>query len=192
MAIQKANEIRAGTGYVQAAAQARQTEENPALKAALAWMMVKHLLEGIRQQVSPGEAGNIARESGRMAGEDFLFQYLDLQDPPKIFYQKLMKKSNCTGFPLWDIDSGVGGKHGQIIVRFAGIRGCRGNGCKKQPLHCEFMKGYLAGILECYTGGSCCVDTNCGAMADRELSVPYRCCSFTVVLENSADVAGWV
>lgn len=186
MGTQKTNGVPPGSGFVQCTA--RRLKEKPALEATLARLMLKHLLAGIHQQVGPGEAGRIACESGYMAGEDFLYQYLDLQDPPKVFYQKLIEKGSYTGFPLWDIEYG-NNVTGQIEIRFAGIRGCRGKDCKKPPLQCEFMKGYLAGILECYTGGNCKVAVHCGAMADQAPLASNRCCCFTIWLEKAA---GWV
>lgn len=132
-------------------ASSRQIIEYITIQSNINHLMVKHLLETICECCGANLALHIAHEGGFFAGEDFSYKYLDLQDNPDTFCSALTKKNKDIWFPKWDLKC-ADTKTGPIYVSFAGMRGCRGKAGKKPPLQCEFMQGYILGILECYTG----------------------------------------
>ena len=127
----------------------------------LTYTMIKCLLDEILEYCGANQAKKIAYSGGFFAGEDFLLKHLNLQDTPETFCQNLICKNQNTWFPSWDfkyVDENTGCFH----IAFDGMRGCCGYMGKKPPLQCEFMQGYLHGILECYTGGQNELKVYCG------------------------------
>lgn len=113
--------------------------------------LLKHLLSGALECCDPQLASEIAWKGGYRAGENFVYNHLDLSDPPAIFCQKLRAKSQFSGFPAWNFCQ----TNRQYQIQFACIPGCPGRqSCQNQrpPLYCKFMQGYLLGALESYQG----------------------------------------
>lgn len=112
--------------------------------------MFRYMLTGISETMEPEDALAVAYHGGFLAGEDHLFQFFNMEDPYPVFFEKLTKFCENQGLPKWEIRT-MEMEEGHIQLSFDCIEKCRGRYCKKMPLNCEFMKGYLLGLIETYT-----------------------------------------
>ena len=138
-------------GRYSKAALANSTLHNSgALQSALSQRMITHLLQGILECSASYEKARLtARKCGMLAGEDFLYNHLDLGAPPEQFVREWEKMHRYTGFPSLAIQC-ENKETGCLRICFNCLRGCRAGRGGKPLLQCHFMQGYLLGVLECY------------------------------------------
>lgn len=117
------------------------TAHSIALHSVLAELMV----------CTPEKAYEAAKNCGRIAGDRYVLNCLDLQAPPDVFFRNASKVLQELGLSHWEMHS-FDEITGSVEVLFNRIQGCRG--CHKgiPSMQCAFMRSFWQSILEDYTG----------------------------------------
>lgn len=150
-------------------------------------MMIKYLLDEMLECCGLSRAKHVAYQGGFFAGEDFLYKHLNLQDTPESFCAALMEKNQSLWFPQWNFQC-VDTRTGCLHISFDGMCGCRGKVGKKPTLQCEFMQGYLLGILECYTGCSNELKVHCKSQSGTD----KQQCKFEIIPKTPPSPTAWL
>lgn len=123
-------------------------------------MMAHSVLLTLCNHLSYTYAQKIVRECGRETGEKYTYNFLDLEDSPPVFIEKLNLLEEKTGLHGWQgikMDPATG----EAILCFEPIRGCRGQGANTRALFCDYMQGLAEGIFHTYTGRAHCLKAVC-------------------------------
>lgn len=133
--------------------------------------VLKYILQSTFESVGREEAGKIAQTGGYYAGEDFLYNHLDLEDPLTDFCDKLSELNKNTSFPDWKIDV-TDSNNRTFNISFSGPNDCRGVYGGMPPLYCKFMQGYLLGIFDCYMNRKNILTMYCDYKANAQ--IPFK------------------
>lgn len=130
----------------------------------LAQLMVRSFLDETVEHAGYKEACSIFQNCGRMAGEEFTFCYLDLQHPPDQFFSTFTGLQSAAGLLPWQIS--YTGQGAATSFYFQPTWHCHGQNHKKTTLMCEYMGGFVLGLLDTYTNQrhtliKCCRSAAC-------------------------------
>lgn len=125
----------------------------------------------LNQHMGHRLALSIARESGLLAGEKYTYNYLDLQDSPNDFLERLRSIRGKTGLAGWKIEK-YDTVTGDIAVTIQPPNGCPGRSKSVQSLQCGYMEGFILGILESYTNCKYSVKAECGNCGNKGTRSP--------------------
>lgn len=142
-------------------------------------MMAHSVLLTLCNHLSYTGAQRIVRECGRETGEKYTFNFLDLEDAPPVFIQKLNQLEQRTGLHGWQ-GIEMNPVTGKATLYFEPIRGCRGQGANTRALFCDYMQGLAEGIFHTYTGRAHCLKAVCHNCRKNGSSQENAPCCFTL------------
>lgn len=124
------------------------------------------LKEELRNRYGKEEQIDIFRSAGRMAGEYFAKNMLDLTVPLDEFVNELQRKMQELKIGVLRIED-VNEETGKIILTVAEDADCSGLPVLGETV-CNYDEGFIAGILSVYSGRNyTAVEVDCWATGDR-------------------------
>lgn len=124
------------------------------------------LKEELKKRYGKEEQIEVFRSAGRMAGEYFAKNMLDINVPLDRFVNELQKKMQELKIGVLRIEE-VDEKTGKIILTVAEDADCSGLPVLGETV-CNYDEGFIAGILSVYSGKTyTAVEVDCWATGDR-------------------------
>ena len=117
---------------------------------------------------------DIFRSAGRMAGEYFAKQFLDLNQPLNLFVSELQNKMQEFKIGVLRIES-IDEESGKITPTVSEDADCSGLPVLGETV-CNFDEGFISGILSLYSGKKyTAVEVDCWATGDRVCRFKAEC-----------------
>lgn len=117
---------------------------------------------------------DIFRSAGRMAGEYFAKQFLDLNQPLNLFVSELQNKMQEFKIGVLRIES-IDEESGKITLTVSEDADCSGLPVLGETV-CNFDEGFISGILSLYSGKKyTAVEVDCWATGDRVCRFKAEC-----------------
>lgn len=117
---------------------------------------------------------DIFRSAGRMAGEYFAKQFLDLNQPLNLFVSELQNKMQEFKIGVLRIES-IDEESGEITLTVSEDADCSGLPVLGETV-CNFDEGFISGILSLYSGKKyTAVEVDCWATGDRVCRFKAEC-----------------
>ena len=117
---------------------------------------------------------DIFRSAGRMAGEYFAKQFLDLNQPLNLFVSELQNKMQEFKIGVLRIES-IDEESGKITLTVSEDADCSGLPVLGETV-CNFDEGFISGILSLYSGKKyTAVEVDCWATGDRVCRLKAEC-----------------
>ena len=129
-------------------------------------MLEYSLKEELIRRYGKDEQVEIFRSAGRMAGEYFAKNMLDLTQPLDAFVNELQKKMQEMKIGVLRIED-VDEASGRIILTVAEDADCSGLPILGETV-CNYDEGFISGILSTYSGKPyTAIEVDCWATGDR-------------------------
>ena len=117
---------------------------------------------------------DIFRSAGRMSGEYFAKQFLDLNQPLNLFVSELQNKMQEFKIGVLRIES-IDEESGKITLTVSEDADCSGLPVLGETV-CNFDEGFISGILSLYSGKKyTAVEVDCWATGDRVCRFKAEC-----------------
>ena len=121
------------------------------------------LKEELIRRYGKDEQVEVFRSAGRMAGEYFTKNMLNLDQPMDQFVKNKMKELKIGVLRIEDVDE----ESGKIILTVAEDADCSGLPVLGETV-CNYDEGFIAGILSVYSGKQyTAIEVDCWATGDR-------------------------
>jgi len=129
-------------------------------------LMQYTLVDVMTKKMGRGKANEFIREAGYLAGTEFAKNVLNLKENFDTFIANLQKTLITLKIGILRIES-VSEETGEIVLTVAEDLDCSGLPITGESV-CDYDEGFIAGILDLYTGKSYSVrEIDCWASGDR-------------------------
>lgn len=148
--------------------------------------LFKYMTQELAGRISMEETENLYYFIGVSSGEDYCYNFLNLADSPEKFLEEITALQEPVCFSEISIHS-VSPALETVKVSYSPLPGCKGKIFQHCKMRCQFLKGFISGILSTYTGKPYTTGYLCNQAGNEEGS---SCCvsKFSLAAKGAIDV----